>query len=215
MQENPREREEAGFTLLELIVVISIISLTLAWALPQFRRRTDKSSVQTFTQALVSGLYSLRARQGTDGSGCDIGFSSNYNFNTSNTFGSAKDLFELNHLNGKERDERLKCCDSAQCWNEPGHLTWAKPYRFLNLEGTPSSEKVELQVSSNRYELSPPGTSAIAEPLVILVRSKNWNQDSLRPLPTLCVEVTSNGVVRKGKWNQNQNKCRNSVARKK
>ena len=207
MQANPQKTEEAGFTLLELIVVICIISLTLAWALPQFRRRTEKLSVQTFTQTLVSGLYSLRARQGTDGSGCDIGFSSKYNFNNGNTFGSAKDLFELNHLNGKERDDRLKCCDSAQCWNEPGHLTWAKPYRFLNLEGSPSSKRVELQVSSNRYELSPPGTSAIAEPLIILVRSQNWNQDSLRPLPTLCVEVTSNGVVRKGTWVKTKKQC--------
>ena len=213
MQANPQKTEEAGFTLLELIVVICIISLTLAWALPQFRRRTEKLSVQTFTQSLVSGLYSLRARQGTDGSGCDIGFSSKYNFNNGNMFGLAKDLFELNHLNGKERDERLKCCDSAQCWNEPGHLTWAKPYRFLNLEGSPSSKRVELQVSSHRYELSPPGTSAIAEPLIILVRSQKWNQDSLRPLPTLCVEVTSNGVVRKGKWNQNQRTCADSVKR--
>ena len=45
--------------------------------------------------------------------------------------------------------------------------------------------------------------------------TNGWNQDTLRPLPTRCIEVTSNGVVRKGKWNQNQNKCRNSVARKK
>jgi prepilin-type N-terminal cleavage/methylation domain-containing protein len=207
MKYNPQKSNKSGFTLLELIVVISIISLTLAWALPQFKRRMDKSSVQTFTQALVSGLYSLRARQGTDGSGCDIGFSSKYNFNNGNTFGSAKDLFELNHLNGNQRDERLKCCDSAQCWNEPGDLTWAKPYRFLNLEGSPSSERVELQVSSERYELSPPGTSAIAEPLVILVRSINWNQDSLRPLPTQCVEVTSNGVVRKGTWDKTKKQC--------
>ena len=207
MKYNPQKSNKSGFTLLELIVVISIISLTLAWALPQFKRRMDKSSVQTFTQALVSGLYSLRARQGTDGSGCDIGFSSKYNFNNGNTFGSAKDLFELNHLNGKQRDERLKCCDSAQCWNEPGDLTWAKPYRFLNLEGSPSSERVELQVSSERYELSPPGTSAIAEPLVILVRSINWNQDSLRPIPTQCIEVTSNGVVRKGTWVKTKKQC--------
>ena len=204
MQENPRIKEKAGFTLLELVVVICIISLTLTWALPQFKRRMDQSSVKTFTQALVSGLYSLRARQGTDGSGCDIGFSSNYNFNNTNTFGSVKNLFELNHLNSKDRDGRLKCCDSAQCWNAPGHLTWAKPYRFLNLEGSPSSKRVELQVSSNSYELSPPGTSPIAEPLIILVRSKNWNQDSLRPLPTQCIEVTANGVVRQGKWNNNK-----------
>ncbi|NKB73860.1 MAG: prepilin-type N-terminal cleavage/methylation domain-containing protein [Synechococcus sp. s2_metabat2_7] len=210
MQKKAQSKDASGFTLLELIVVISIISLTLTWALPQFRRRTEKSSVQTFTQALVSGFYSLRARQGTDGSGCDLKFSSNYNFNTSNTFGSAKDLFELNHLNAKERDERLKCCDSAQCWNKPGDLTWAKPYRFLNLEGIPSSKKVEMQVSRNTYELSPPGTSAIAEPLVILVRSQNWNQDPDRPLPTLCVEVSSNGVIRKGKWNSNKKQCKDT-----
>ena len=207
MLENSRKIEKTGFTLLELIVVISIISLTLTWALPQFTRRINQSSVKTFTQTLVSGFYSLRARQGTDGSGCDIGFSSKYNFNNTNTFGSAKDLFELNHLNSKDRDKRLKCCDSAQCWNEPGNLTWAKPYRFLNLEGSPSSKKVELQVSKDSYELSPPGTSAIAEPLVILVRSIDWNQDSLRPLPTQCIEVTSNGVVRQGKWRNNKKQC--------
>ena len=208
MQENPQKTESHGFTLLELLVVITIISLTLAWALPQFKRRMDTSSVQTFTQSLVSGFYSLRARQGTDGSGCDMNFSSQYNFNKGNTFGSAKDLFELNHLSGKERDERLKCCDSAQCWNQPGHLTWAKPYRFLNLEGQPSSERVELQVSSDTYELSPPGTSAIAEPLVILVRSIDWNQDANRPIQTQCIEVTSNGVVRKGKWNDTKKQCK-------
>ena len=48
----------------------------------------------------------------------------------------------------RQRDERLKCCDSAQCWNEPGNLTWSKPYRFLNLEGLPSSKRIELQVSA-------------------------------------------------------------------
>ena len=207
MDKNLKQTDHSGFTLLELMVVVSIISLTLAWALPQFKRRIDHSSVQSFTQALVSGFYSLRARQGTDGSGCDIGFSSTYNFNNGETYGSAKDLFELNHLSGAERDQRLKCCDSAQCWNQPGNLTWAKPYRFLNLEGLPSSERVELQVSSDTYELSPPGTSSISEPLIILVRSIHWSQDSLRPIPTHCIEVSSNGVIRKGKWKNTQKQC--------
>lgn len=201
-------KKKDGFTLLELMIVIAIASFTLSWALPQFSRRTAQSSAKHFTQALVSGFYTLRARQGTDGSGCDLRFNSTYNFNRGEIFGAVKDLFELNHLKAEERDLRLKCCDSAQCWNEPAHLTWDKPYRFLNLEGLQSSKNVEIQVSRDTYELSPPGTSATEEPLIILVRSILWNQDPLRPLPTLCIEISSNGVIRKGTWNQSIRQCK-------
>ena len=205
--------KESGFTLLELIIVIAIVSFTLSWALPQFSRRSTQSSAKNFTQALVSGLYTLRARQGTDGSGCNLRFESAYNFNRSETYGAVKDIFELDHLRGEERDRRLQCCDSGQCWNKPGNLTWTKPYRFLNQEGLRSSKKVEVQVSSETYELSPPGTSSTIEPLVILVRSILWNQDPLRPLPTLCIEVSSNGVIRKGTWNKPTKECSHTKLR--
>ena len=197
-----------GFTLLELIAVVLIASSTLVWALPQFSRKINQSGVDHFTQALVSGLYSLRARQGSDGSGCEINFDSNYVFTQSETYGTPKDLFELNHLTTEARNNRLKCCDSAQCWSEISQSTWQKPYRFLDLENIVSSKNVEIQVSTDHYSLSPPGTSSIAEPLIIILRAKNWDQDPQRPLPTLCVELSANGVIRRGKWNKDEKQCR-------
>ena len=99
------------------------------------------------------------------------------------------------------------CCDSAECWIESKADSWKKPYRFLKLEGTAISEEIELQVSANNYELSPPGTSSTAQPFHFLIRSRRWNQDPKRPLKTLCVEISSNGIIRKGSWNGNQNQC--------
>ena len=196
-----------AFTLIELIVAIIIISLTISWALPQFQRRIAQQQTKSFTQTLVSNLYALRARQGADGTGCELGFDGEYNFNNTTKFGTVRDLLDLNHLSVEERGKRLKCCDSAECWLESKVDSWKKPYRFLKLEGTAISEEIELQVSANNYELSPPGTSSTAQPFNFLIRSRRWNQDPKRPLKTLCVEISSNGIIHKGSWNNSQNQC--------
>ena len=196
-----------AFTLIELIVAIIIVSLTISWALPQFQRRIAQQQTKSFTQTLVSNLYALRARQGADGTGCELGFDGEYNFNNTTKFGTVRDLLDLNHLSVEERGKRLKCCDSAECWLESKADSWKKPYRFLKLEGTAISEQIELQVSANNYELSPPGTSSTAQPFNFLIRSRRWNQDPKRPLKTLCVEISSNGIIHKGSWNNSQNQC--------
>ena len=196
-----------AFTLIELIVAIIIVSLTISWALPQFQRRIAQQQTKSFTQTLVSNLYALRARQGADGTGCELGFDGEYNFNNTTKFGTVRDLLDLNHLSVEERGKRLMCCDSAECWLESKADSWKKPYRFLKLEGTAISEEIELQVSANNYELSPPGTSSTAQPFNFLIRSRRWNQDPKRPLKTLCVEISSNGIIHKGSWNNSQNQC--------
>ena len=196
-----------AFTLIELIVAIIIVSLTISWALPQFQRRIAQQQTKSFAQTLVSNLYALRARQGADGTGCELGFDGEYNFNNTTKFGTVRDLLDLNHLSVEERGKRLKCCDSAECWLESKADSWKKPYRFLKLEGTAISEEIELQVSANNYELSPPGTSSTAQPFNFLIRSRRWNQDPKRPLKTLCVEISSNGIIHKGSWNNSQNQC--------
>ena len=196
-----------AFTLIELLVAVIIVSLTISWALPQFQRRIAQQQTKSFTQTLVSNLYALRARQGADGTGCELGFDGEYNFNNTTKFGTVRDLLDLNHLSVEERGKRLKCCDSAECWLESKADSWKKPYRFLKLEGTAISEEIELQVSANNYELSPPGTSSTAQPFNFLIRSRRWNQDPKRPLKTLCVEISSNGIIHKGSWNNSQNQC--------
>ena len=206
LNSNKAEHENA-FTLIELIVAIIIVSLTVCWALPQFQRRIAQQQTKSFAQTLVSNLYALRARQGADGTGCELGFNHKYNFNNSSEFGTVRDLLDLNHLSVEERGKRLKCCDSAECWMESKADSWKRPYRFLKLEGTAISKEIELQVSAGNYELSPPGTSSTAQPFNILIRSRRWNQDPKRPLKTLCVEISSNGIIRKGSWNNKQKKC--------
>ena len=196
-----------AFTLIELIISILIIGLTIGWALPQFQRRIAQQQTKRFTQTLVSNLYALRARQGADGTGCELGFDAEYNFNNTSKFGTVRDLLDLNHLSIEERGKRLKCCDSAECWMESKEDSWKKPYRFLKLEGTAISKQIELQVSANNYELSPPGTSSTAQPFNFLIRSRRWNQDEKRPLKTLCIEISSNGIIRKGSWEENLKKC--------
>lgn len=196
-----------AFTLFELLIALVIVSLTISWALPQFQRRIAQQHTKSFTETLVSNLYALRARQGADGTGCELGFNRQYNFNNTSKFGTVRDLLELNHLSTIERGKRLKCCDSAECWMESKVDSWKIPYRFLKLEGTATSKEIELQVSDNNYELSPPGTSSIAQPFIFLIRSRRWNQDQIRPLKTLCVVISSNGMIRKGRWNNNQKWC--------
>ena len=196
-----------AFTLVELLIAMTIVSITIAWALPRLERQIAQQQTKRFTQTLASNLYALRARQGADGTGCELGFSQEYNFNSTDKFGTARDLLDLNHLSIEEREDRLKCCDSAECWMEFNEDSWKKPYRFLKLEGTANSKEIELQVSARNYELSPPGTSSTAQPFIFLVRSRRWNQDPKRPLKTLCVEISSNGIIRRGSWNKGQRKC--------
>ena len=51
-----------GFTLVEMIVVITIVGLATTWALPQFKRSLEQSKVDRYTQNLESGLFNLKTR---------------------------------------------------------------------------------------------------------------------------------------------------------
>ena len=187
---------------------MALAGITLTWAIPRFSRQMNQAAVEEYKQQYISGLYSLRARQGTDGTSCDIAFNSAFNFNSGGTFGSSEEILELNKLTTLQRNSRLHCCDDdANCWNNKAYSYWDKPYRYLVLEGTPASKKVKIAVSSSTYSLSPPGTSSTQKPLTLLFRSASWDQDPTRPLPTLCVELSSTGVIKSGQWEIVSEEC--------
>ena len=107
---------QQGFSLLELLIVAIIVSLGSAWALPQYRRQLALNQLDQYTQQIESGLFSLRARQSSEGTSCEINFNSNFvgTSNTTSGFGTPADLVELSHLTDQQRVQRLECCDATQ-----------------------------------------------------------------------------------------------------
>ncbi len=195
-----RKQISNGFSLLELLVVITIIGILSAYGIPKFRRNVAQGQVDRYTQFVESGLFSLRARLGQSKSSCS--FSLNQDL-TTKSFGAPWQLLEFQQPDGSQSNsERLKCC-----WNDNGEIVNCTPellkgksrYRFLTIEGTRESKEVEVSASHASYELSPPGTSAQLDNLTILVRSRHSDQEPL--LRTRCVELSGNGHINSGTWN--------------
>ena len=194
---------EQGFSLLELLIVAIIVTLGTAWAIPQYRRQLALNQLNLYTQQIESGLFSLRARQSSEGTSCEINFNSNFvgTNNTKSGYGAPAELIEFSHLTDKQRAQRLECCDATQC-------EWDPPYRLIDQENTSVSRNVELKVSQASYSLSPPGSSTDENALVLLVRSTNWNQDPQRPLPLRCVRFSTAGHLHRGSWKQEKGRWR-------
>tara|TARA_B100000674_G_C37974188_1_gene978477 strand:- start:1696 stop:2322 length:627 start_codon:yes stop_codon:yes gene_type:complete len=190
-----------GFTLLELLVVISIVLVGSSWVIPQYRRQLILSYLDRYSQQIESGLFSLRSRQSAEGTSCEISINPSLvgTDNTTSGFANPSEVLELNHLDSKERKERLNCCDATSC-------SWDPPYRLISQEGSRSSKEVEVKFSQEKYLISPPGMSTDSNPLIILVKASSKNDDPLRPLPIRCIKLSTAGHLHRGTWEKSQ--CR-------
>ena len=74
MMKNTIPTNEQGFSLLELLIVLVIVTLGTSWAIPQYRRQLALNQLDQYTQQIESGLFSLRARQSSEGTSCEINF---------------------------------------------------------------------------------------------------------------------------------------------
>ena len=123
-----------GFTLLELLIIIVIIVLGSSWAIPQYQRRLALNQLDQYSQQIESGLFSLRARQSAEGTSCEININPSFVGidNTASGFGQATDVLEFSHLNAKQREERLRCCDATSVHGS--RLSPDQPGRNSHLE---------------------------------------------------------------------------------
>ena len=84
---------------------------------------------------------------------------------------------------------------------------------MISREGTPETQAVEVAVTKSNFMMTPPGTSAEVGNLTVLIRSKDWDQDSLQDsqgnsrLLTRCIDVSGSGSISRGTWDEATASC--------
>ena len=212
--------KSAGFSLLELLVGMVIITIGLSAAIPSYLRNMRQGEVDRYTQKLEAGFFGLRAKLGQQKTSCTL----NFDTNGLNNFAPPADVVEM-----QDHPERMECCNSdieaaghsSGCAYGPEIGTLLaedssgaekekiirdRSLRLLDREGTPESEVVEVSVNLASYELTPPGTSTMSEKLIFLIRSTNTEEQRLR---TRCLQISSTGTVFRGSWNASTSTCVN------
>ena len=210
--------KSAGFSLLELLVGMVIITIGLSAAIPSYLRNMRQGEVDRYTQKLETGFFGLRAKLGQQKTSCTL----NFDTNGLNNFAPPADVVEM-----QDHPERMECCNSdieatghsSGCAYGPEIGTLLaedssgaekekiirdRSLRLLDREGTPESEVVEVSVNLASYELTPPGTSTMSENLIFLIRSTNTEEQRLR---TRCLQISSTGTVFRGSWNASTSTC--------
>ena len=210
--------KSAGFSLLELLVGMVIITISLSATIPSYMRNMRQGEVDRYTQQLEAGFFGLRAKLGQQKTSCTL------NFDTSglNNFAAPADLVEM-----KDHPERMECCNSdietagrsSGCAYGPEIGTLLakdssgaekekiirdRSLRLLDREGTPESEVVEVSVNLASYELTPPGTSTMSDDLIFLIRSTNKQEQRLR---TRCLQISGTGTIVRASWDASTSSC--------
>ena len=210
--------KSAGFSLLELLVGMAIITISLSATIPSYMRNMRQGEVDRYTQQLEAGFFGLRAKLGQQKTSCTL------NFDTSglNNFAAPADLVEM-----KDHPERMECCNSdietagrsSGCAYGPEIGTLLakdssgaekekiirdRSLRLLDREGTPESEVVEVSVNLASYELTPPGTSTMSDDLIFLIRSTNKQEQRLR---TRCLQISGTGTIVRASWDASTSSC--------
>ena len=210
--------KSAGFSLLELLVGMVIITIGLTAAIPSYMRNMRQGEVDRYTQQLEAGFFGLRAKLGQQKTSCTL----NFDTNGLNNFAPPADVVEM-----KEHPERIECCNSdieaagrsSGCAYGPEIGTLLakdssgaekekiirdRSLRLLDREGAPESDAVEVSVNLESYELTPPGTSTMSDDLIFLIRSTNTEEERLR---TRCLQISGTGTIVRASWDASTSSC--------
>ena len=219
MLQHPIKCKSEGFSLLELLVGMVLVTIGLTATIPSYMRNMRQGEVDRYTQQLEAGFFGLRAKLGQQKTSCTL------HFDTSglNNFAAPAGLVEV-----KDHPERMECCNSdietagrsSGCAYGPEIGTLLakdssgadkekiirdRSLRLLDREGTPESEVVEVSVNLASYELTPPGTSTMSDDLIFLIRSTNKQEQRLR---TRCLQISGTGIIVRASWDASTSSCK-------
>ena len=200
-----------GFTLLELLVTITIVGILSTYGLMSTWRNITQGEVDRYTQFVESGLFNLRARLTQYKRSCVLDLTTD--LTTINTWGAPEKILEFQQADGSQSNSiRLRCCEdpvtfeNIQC--TAAELNGQPKYRFLKIEGTPESKQVEVSARQPEYEISTGGISTSGGTLTILIRSRFAAADPR--LRTRCVEISGSGNLFSGTWDEGTTSCNSS-----
>ena len=94
-------RIPTGFTLLELLVGMVIVTIGVSAAMPSFLAEGRRGEVDRYTQRMEAGFFGLRAKLGQQKTSCTLRFD-NVGLNN---FVPPADLVEM-----ERNPERIECC---------------------------------------------------------------------------------------------------------
>ena len=212
------KRRPTGFTLVELLVGMVIVTIGVSAAMPSFLAEGRRGEVERYTQRMEAGFFGLRAKLGQQKTSCTLRFD-NVGLNN---FVPPADLVEM-----ERNPERIECCNSdIEAAGESTGCTYGpkigpllaqglsgqqrdkvirdRSLRLMDQEETPDSKYVEVAVNLPSYELTPPGTSTMTEALIFLIRSNNSDRQRLR---THCLKISGTGTIFRGSWNEDTSIC--------
>ena len=210
--------KSAGFSLLELLVGMVIVTIGLTAAIPSYLRNMRQGEVDRYTQQLEAGFFGLRAKLGQQKTSCTLNFAQNGLSN----FAAPADVVEM-----QDHPERIECCNSdieaagrssgcaygpeigtllaeGSSGDEKTKIIRDRSLRLLDREGTPESDAVEVSVNLASYELTPPGTSTMSDDLIFLIRSTNTQEQRLR---TRCLQISGTGTIVRASWDASTSSC--------
>lgn len=180
---------QKGFTLVELLVAVIIMTAASLWTLPKLNHKILQGRVDRYTQNLETGLFGLMARVRRSSKFCTL-FEQNPN---PSKYISPRDLLELNQINNRSALISCPCTTGSNNCNTP--------FRFLQKENSDETDFVQVRVSQTNYGLSPQGTNPNGEKLIFRIRSRDWKKHS--NVFTRCIEISGNGHLFKGTWDYN------------
>ena len=212
----PMKRQKNGFTLVEMVVALSLLSIATAATVPTITRNRWQKDVNSYAIKLESGLLDLKAKLGKQKTSCEIKFPVAYSFKLPGN------LIEFSQQSSKNTTT-MQCCNSeiSELTNDPDCNTGAPGYslstltgrdqdnlRMVQFESTPESKAVRVAVSSTNFGFTPPGTTLNAEQITFLIchNQSLSTEDATacvankNKLDIRCVQIDGTGEVSNGIW---------------